>query len=271
MIRITIVTGASGNHFACLGNLLDSIEVNESDTRTIVYDLGLDAVQVRELAGGRWEIRKFAFDDYPAYCRIDDSQRYTGFHIDKGRHSGCYAWKPIIISDILEEVGGAVLWLDAGNLVHRPLAGIRSTLAAQGIYAPVSQGTIQRWMHPKTLAYLEVPPGHLVNTNRNAAVLGFAPGRPGILELVREWRRCALDESCIAPTGADHSNHRWDQALLSALVYQFQERYGYELADDLLDVSIHNDRLSREEARMAVRLEADVLHRIAKGKTSRFR
>src|SRR5579859_3360420 len=119
MNSLTIVTGSSSNHFLCLKNLLFSISLFEPKTRTIIYDLGLKNSELEELESGPCEIRKFRFEEYPEYFRINDSQYYTGLKINKGHNSGCYAWKPVIINNLVQESCGMVLWLDAGDLVHK--------------------------------------------------------------------------------------------------------------------------------------------------------
>ena len=63
MTMLTIVTGASSNHFRCLRNLLDSIQRFEPTTRTIVYDLGLSPAELRELRA--YEVRHFAYNQIP--------------------------------------------------------------------------------------------------------------------------------------------------------------------------------------------------------------
>ena len=58
-----------------------------------------------------------------------------------------------------------------------------------------------------------------------------------------------MDKNCIAPAGATLKNHRFDQAVLTVLAYQFADRSGIRLEDQRLDISTHNDRLSLDEVR----------------------
>lgn len=53
---------------------------------------------------------------------------------------------------------------------------------------------------------------------------------------------------CIAPIGSNYSNHRYDQAILSILMYEFQKKHSYKFVNKLLDVSTHNDKLSPDAA-----------------------
>jgi hypothetical protein len=238
---LTIVTGASDNHYACLKNLLFSLHIHESATPTVVYDLGLQDAQAKELDRAGFDLRRFPFEQYPP-------------HVDIKVNCGEYAWKPIIVADVLAETGGAILWLDAGDIVLRPLREIRRLLATTGVYSPPSRGTVEKWTHPGTLAYLEVASDLLTKPNRNGAIVGIQSGHNGTSELAASWRRCALDPACIAPPGSNRKNHRQDQAVLTVLMYQFQARYGWELCDELSEVAIHMDRLSRSEIRKLLQL-----------------
>src|SRR5262245_24467877 len=123
--KLTIVTGASSNHFACLKNLLFSLSMFEGDSRILVYDLGLDAAELAELAAGGHEVRKCDYDRYPP-------------HVNLANQRGAYAWKPIIVEGALREFGGMLLWLDAGNLIHARLDRVRSVLNTTGFYSPTS-------------------------------------------------------------------------------------------------------------------------------------
>jgi Protein of unknown function (DUF1647) len=237
MSELVIVTAASSNHFECLRNLLYSISLYEPRTRTIVYDLDLKPAEVRKLEADHWEVEKFPFEKYPP-------------HFDLKIERGQYAWKPAIIAEVASKTDQWILWLDAGNLLQRRLDRIRKILVKDGFYSPKSNGTIGQWTHPGTLAYLNASSELLTKTNRNGAIIGFAPERPGITELITRWKEGAMDSHCIAPPGSDRSNHRQDQSVLSVLAYQFQERYRFNIEDRFLDLTTHNDDLSRTIVRI---------------------
>lgn len=254
--ELSIVTAASSNHFRCLTNLLYCIARFERNTRTLVYDLGLTEAKRRRLDAGGWEVHTFPFDDYPPHMNIRDGR-------------GQYAWKPVIVAEVLRKTGGPVLWLDAGNLIQRRLQKIRRVLQAEGFYSPTSPGTIAQWTHPKTLEHLGADPCLLGRPNRNGAIVAFEPARAGIAGFVERWKEGALDESCIAPAGSDRSNHRQDQAVLSVLAYQFQERLGFTLVDECLDITTHNDKVPLAEVRRQMRVPAWVREWLARWKIGR--
>jgi len=229
VIDLCVVTGADSSHFGPLRNLLMSLELFEPSTRVVVWDLGLTDEERAALEGR--ELRRFNFEAYPP-------------HVAMAARS--YAWKPIAVAEVLHELGGGVLWLDAGDLIHARLHRVRSLLAAEGFWSPASSGTIYRWTHPQTLAALGAGPELLDRRNRNGAIVGVTLRAAA---LVDAWRAAALDPNVITPPGSSRDNHRQDQAVLSVLAYQWQPRLGYALEDSRLEVSVHNDRLSLDEAR----------------------
>lgn len=233
MNDFTIVTAASSNHFRCLTHLLYSISLFEPTTPVIIYDLGLKAIETKKLNNTACDLRRFAFESYPPHLNIA---------VERGQ----YAWKPVLIAEVLNEIRGSLLWLDAGNLIHAKLKKVRQTLADRGFYSPTSSGTIADWTHPETLKHLDVAPEILGKRNRNAAIVGFNANHDGIKHMAERWKECALDINCIAPRGSNRSNHRQDQAVLSVLAYQFQKQYGFFLEDSKLEISTHNDNVIPE-------------------------
>lgn len=237
---LTIVTGASGNHYRCLCHLLDSLDYHET-APVVVYDLGLSETQSKALRTAGRHVVRFEFERYPAF-----------FGTQAMKRSPC-CWKPPLIRETLEATDGAVLWLDAGNLVHERLDRVRRALAKTGFYSPASTGDIARFTHPQVLAALEAAPDILADRNRNGAIVGFGRNEIG-LELSRLWRDCALRQEVIWPH--DWTKDRWrsDQAILSVLAAQFHRRHGLELIDTRLGISTQNDRLSDREARRFMKL-----------------
>lgn len=230
MMELAIVTGADSSHFGPLRNLLMSLDFFEPSTRVVVWDLGLTGDERHALEGR--ELRSFNFGAYPPHVAMV---------------ARSYAWKPIAIASVMHElVGAAVLWLDAGDLVHARLHRVRSLLAGEGFWSPASSGVLRQWTHPATLAALGAGPELLDRRNRNGAIVGVTIRAAA---LVDAWRAAALDPDVITPKGSSRDNHRQDQAVLSVLAYQYQPRIGYALEDSRLEVSTHNDRLSPDEAR----------------------
>jgi Protein of unknown function (DUF1647) len=247
---MTIVTGASTNHFRCLCHLLYTAKLYEPDSRLLVYDLGLGVAERRHIQKFKgMEHRIFNFKQYPEWTRF---QAVGG----GAEQRGCYAWKPIIVYDVLQEFGGMVLWLDAGDLIHGPLHRLRQVLEQEGIYSPRSSGNIGKWTHPKTLEYMKASKELLEKSNRNAAIVGFNTASKASNDVAGAWKLHALKKECIAPAGASLDNHRYDQAILSVLMEQYRELYGYHLINNMLEISTHNDFLKEDELRAKLQQHA---------------
>jgi len=236
----TIVTGASSNHFHCLKNLLYTIRSLASDAKTVVYDLGLTDKERNALASDRWEVRRFEFAKYPP-------------HVTMAVNLGEFAWKPIIIHTILQESGGLVLWLDAGDLVLADLNPIWDAIAQNGVVSVLSGATIRDWTHPGTLAYLRVPEEDLERLNRAGGVIGISGGHEWARRLCAQWYECALCKECIAPNGSNRRNHRQDQAVLSVLYYQYHREIRFPTVDRVAQIAIHNDDLYLEDVQLLLR------------------
>ena len=244
---LTIVTGASSNHFGCLRNLLTSLDRYE-DARVLVYDLGLDETEAQSLRDDGRSLARFPFEQYPPHFGPAASFAFP------------YAWKVVIIHDALEAAGHPVLWLDAGNLVHERLQREREQLLSVGFYSPVSPGTIADWTHPLTLERLGAAPEILGDRNRTGSTVGFGTNRFA-RALAADWRAAAMDPATCFPEGWSRRTHRSDQALLSVLVAQARRRQPLTLADSYFGISVQNDAATPEQAARLMAMTAQEVRR----------
>ena len=189
--------------------------------RVECYDLGLTPREVRAIP--RWAglfYHKFDYAAHPPHLNVEVA-------------AGEYAWKPVIVADVVERIRQSdapddVLWSDAGSYFHavEPLeARIRS---GDGLWVRRSSGTMAQWTHPSMFDRLREKAADFADLpNADATLVGFATGHPSrairdrvYREVVVPWRTGALDKECIAPRGSSRRNHRQDQALLSYLVHK---------------------------------------------------
>ena len=204
-----LVTGADWSHGASLRQMLASARRFEPRMRTIAYDLGLTAGQRLRIRMNfpNVELRRFPFKQYPA-------------HLNVRVRAGEYAWKPAIVWRVLKEARKPVCWMDAGNVLVEPLTALRAAVRNSGFYSPASRGTIADWTHPRMLELFGIDGAWAQDKpNLNGACVAFDPASKAAIALARKWRDGALDRDCIAPEGADRSNHRHDQALLTLLAH----------------------------------------------------
>ncbi len=76
------------------------------------------------------------------------------------------------------------------------------------------------WVHAGTLAALGVRPAALAGKPSFAGnTQGWVAGSPAAAAVLRPAVACAARAACIAPPGASLNNHRYDQAVLSALAH----------------------------------------------------
>lgn len=132
-----------------------------------------------------------------------------------------YAWKPLAIRDAVEKYK-RVIWLDAGCTVKAPL---RSTLfpilEKNGHFVIQGQDTdMVRWSHDGTWLYFGLNKTVFQGKPSFAGgVNGWIYGSEEYHKILVPWSKCALDERCISPTGSSLANHRFDQSVLSIIIY----------------------------------------------------
>jgi hypothetical protein len=221
---VTIVTGADHRFRRTLCQFLLSARRRHLDDECefVAYDLGLSPSDRRQLERSfPWcGLRAFPFDRCPPHVR--DLRNF--------------AWKPIAIADALERSRGVVLWFDSATILSS-LAPIVDLVARDGLFSLTGQTPIGECTDPRTLALLAVPPADRRRPYRAGGALGVDGAREDIRSLVDEWRAHALDPECIAPSGADRRVHRYDQAILSALLYRRERTHGLALTAYEIDIS----------------------------------
>jgi hypothetical protein len=223
--RRTVLSAADHRYARTLQQLLLSAERQgaRTDAGWIVFDLGLTAADRGALSSRfPWcRVETFDFDAHPPHVRALAS---------------C-AWKPVVIDQVLTRDGGLVLWLDSATILHAGLDPAFAAMAADGVLTLAGQSPARRWCHPATFNFMRVPAADLDQRCRSAGVLGFAADRPAVRDLVAEWRRLALIAECIAPPGANRTNHRYDQAILTNLLSACARQGRLTLRDDEVDIS----------------------------------
>ena len=105
---LTPVTGCSSNHYGELRPHIEDFRKSLPGTKCFFYDLGLSDEQINEVKNmPDLMYRKFDFNAYPEHVRNLQS----------------YAWKPLIIQEMLSEFDGT-MWFDSsvrflGNLAKK--------------------------------------------------------------------------------------------------------------------------------------------------------
>lgn len=224
-----LLTAADQKFFKPLFNLIQSYyrSKNHKSCNFLLYDLGLDETSLKVLDNYIQEknlpliIERLNFNSYPLHIRPE---------------AGSYAWKPIIIQKVLNETKANVLWMDSANLIRTELEGIWEEITLKGLYLPLSgTGTIAEWTHPGTFQFFDQFTSYN-SRNRCGGLNGFNFNNSSSCHLVNEWVKYAMIKDCILPSGANRSNHRHDQSILSILVTlpEFQQ---LQLTNDEVNIS----------------------------------
>jgi hypothetical protein len=226
---LVIVTGADSSHYRSLCQFLSSLFLHEPDIKAVVFDLGLIESERQYLknAFSSVELRQFDYSQYPDYFNIKVN-------------AGEYAWKPVIVCDILNEFKCCVCWMDAGNLVTKPLFWLRRITDILGMYSPRSRDLVFDWTHPKTLEFLNASNDLLHKPNLSGHCVAVNYRHHKARDLADRWKECALAKECIAPKGSNRTNHRQDQAVLSVIAHQSSiakgmptRLYGFKVHQDI--------------------------------------
>ena len=203
--------------------MLLSAERHARHCTIVVFDLGLSQTD-RYVLSRRFplaRVQRFDFRAYPAHvARVDTC-----------------AWKPVVIDETIRRRGESVLWLDAATIIHGPLEEAFAAIARDGVLTLVGRSPVVRWCHPRTLDLMNVPEEDRQKSCRIGGVVGFDGDNAIVRSLVASWRDAALNPGILDPPGAHRGNHRWDQALLTNLLYAFEREHGLVLQDDEVDIS----------------------------------
>ena len=209
--NILFISAAEKNYFSQLRSLIESFQDN-SKCKLIIYDIGLEKNQVEILKKEYKdiELRTFDIEKYPEFV----SQYFDG-------KLGNYAWKPIIVNEILEEFRSKVVWLDAGNLINSKIIFLKITLTALGLVVPVSSNRIIDWTHSKTIDLIGLNQKFLKSNNYASGLIGFDYNLSIAKQISAKWSEFSQIQECISPTGSSRDNHRQDQAVLTLLLYKY--------------------------------------------------
>lgn len=223
--RPVIITAADQAYARTLWQFLRSAErfhVGHS-FRWLVYDLGL-SLEWRDRLTRSFPfitMRTFDFAAYPP-------------HVALARRS--YAWKPIIVNEVLDEFEVPVLWLDSATILKSDLGDAFTLMKKHGVLTLKGKPALGDHCDPRVLKALDVSSELLHLPERVAGVVGFDPSHAVARDICSAWARHAMIESHIMPPDA-MQNHKPEQAVLSALLYTAEAKGLITLNQDEVDIS----------------------------------
>lgn len=209
---LVLVTGSDEVFADSLFQLLENISSQQDLKAIVVYDLGMNQQQVDKLKNNFQEIiyRKFEFDKYPSFFNERDEYGKLG----------AYAWKPAIIWDVINEFKCQVVWLDTGNIINSRFKYVRIVLSYIGFFSPISAGRVRDYTFPSTLEELNFPNKYLNKRMLTGGFSCFDWENVESRELLKKWQILSLNKNLILPIGSSPRNHKWDQSLLTVLLYK---------------------------------------------------
>ena len=131
----------------------------------------------------------------------------------------------IPFSDAFFAWKGVTFWIDGGSVIRDGISREVTSVRHNGVYTPVSSGSVGRWVHPAMMRFLkehgmisrEISPsegmgcgGHLIVNYANKTVVN---------RFMIPYRQCAFTEKCITPRGSTMENHRQDQSFVSVMMH----------------------------------------------------
>ena len=225
---VLMMTGASDNHGYGSFNCLYSMVLADPYASYMYIDLGLSPelkeklfahfetiheIQKKMKSTGFIAYRKFNWSSFPKWMNLFENKDQRGG----------YTWKVVSYMDALFSWKAITFWIDGGSLIRDGISREVTNARLEGIYTPVSGGGAGKWTHITTIKFLEhnhlidsFDPkwrmgcgGHLITDWSNKTVIN---------RVIIPYQQCAYTQRCISPRGSNMTNHRQDQAVLSALV-----------------------------------------------------
>ena len=224
--HLVSLTAVSDNHVHEVQGMLISLQHCLPDKKIIIYDLGLNTSNRKQLSSyGNVELRHFPFDDYS--------------HIPHVRDLHTYAWKPIIIKLVTQEYdvimyGDACLRMKQKHCkINKALSHILYNFPLFMIH-PIGHRVIE-FTHDGMIEYLHYPKArqdiaHIETLEASAFLLWVTDTMRD--KVIEPWLDCAIHQECIAPEGAkltpckftaQHDGHyvgchRYDQSAINLIL-----------------------------------------------------
>ncbi len=204
---MVIVSAANEAYFSGLLNLVGSMHYWSPESQIIIYDLGLTDSQLREIAHWRNAhlVQNFFGNEIPAHCK----------------QLKLYAWKPVILLDAIQQ-NEAILWLDAGSDIRASIEPIKISLETEGHFFVQGQDLdMTKMSHHGSYLKLGATKEEFRGKPHFAGNLqAYVRNGRAHEKILKPLDAAAREKHCIAPPGSNLSNHRYDQTLLSILIYQ---------------------------------------------------
>ena len=225
--RLVALTAFSSNHYREALDMIGSVQKYLPHTKIIVYDIGLTAKERENvLTFCNVELRSFNFNKYPPYVKMNLKN---------------YAWKPLILQELVDEDYDVILYGDASLRVtaHNITTALQCLLDFPFLDIRASRvSSVMSVTHDEMIKYFQFPPSRRYMAHWREIESGgwfLLVNDLTRQKLIAPWVDCALHKECIAPEGARrecnyelkfnvHKDgtyvgcHRYDQSALNIIL-----------------------------------------------------
>jgi len=205
------ITAADSEYYEPCLSLVKNIRKLDPKSKIVVYNLGMTSKQTSILITiDNLDLVEFEFENYPSFIKekkLPDNRL------------GNYAWKAVIISEVLKNYTGNIIWLDSACILDKKIDLIKRIIVTKGLFFVKATGKIGEWTHLQTLKIMDA----VKLTNKDcvmSGIIGLNSQNALANALIIDWVKYSLDEECIAPKGSSRLNHRQDQSIFQILVHK---------------------------------------------------
>ncbi|WP_165798902.1 glucosamine inositolphosphorylceramide transferase family protein [Shimia abyssi] len=223
---VIFVTAADARFTRNLHQLLRAVKRHgwNKGARWIVYDIGMEAAQrARLLELFDWvELRKLDLNGLPPH--------YVPSY-------GAYAWKGLVVWEVVKEAQGVVFWVDSANLPRGSMTEMVDWVREHGFYMLRGQTSLMGRCDRRMLERLKVPRWIWGSRELASGLVGVDASRPEMRKIIEDWATLSEDEEIIRPPKNTFEGHRNDQSVLNALVQPLSSTGDLKLPEQDIDIA----------------------------------
>lgn len=221
-----IVTAADQLFWRALAQLLLSAERKGDHRRHdwVIFDLGIDSARLDFLrARFDWaDWRRLDFDGLPDHYRPETRS---------------FAWKPLILWQVVESADRPVLWMDSATVIRDDLDEVFDWIRNHGAYAARGRTAMAHRCEPAVMDRLGFPPDLTGTRERVANFVGFDPAHAAARKVAQDWERLARDVDLLLPPQRTVEKHMNDQAVMNCLLLKAEADGKLKLPQADMDIS----------------------------------
>ena len=120
----------------------------------------------------------------------------------------------------------SIIGYQANDLIDKKFVYVLIVLQSKKFFSPMSAGKINDYTYVDTLEKLNYPNSKIQKRNLTGGFNGFDWKDKKSRFIAKMWKDLSNQEDLILPKNSTKDNHRWDQSLLTVLIYKYNY-FGY--------------------------------------------